>query len=85
MIKGYVCRSRIGKRVSNSIMICTGTDSPSQREDGWFWYVPGWFYTMPVRAFKKVFGFSIKPGTREQINISISISISAEPQPEEQA
>jgi len=70
MIKGYICRSRINKKGSNWINICAGTDPPSQ-EDGWFWYVPGRFCTMPIRAFKKAFGFSIKPGTHQQINISI--------------
>ena len=68
-IKGYACRSE----TSGSVMICTGTKPPSRRKKtGWFWYVPGWFHTMSVQAFKKAFGFSIKPGTYRPINISIS-------------
>lgn len=67
-IKGYICRSKN----SDSITIAKGTELPSQKEDGWFWYVPGWFYTMSIRKFKKTFGFSIKPGTFEIIDITIS-------------
>lgn len=67
-IKGYVCRSKN----SDTITIAKGTELPSQKEDGWFWYVPGWFYTMTTRTFKKAFGFSIKPGTYKLIDISIS-------------
>ena len=73
-IKGYACRSKTDDKICNTVMICTGTKLSSQRKDGWFWYVPGWFHTMSVRAFKKTFGFSIEPGTRKLINISISIS-----------
>ena len=72
MIKGYICRSRVDKRISNHIIICEGRKLPSQRKDGWFWYVPGWFCSMSVRKFKKDFGFSIKPGTYKRISISIS-------------
>lgn len=72
MIKGYVCRSKVDKNISDEVLICTGSKLPSQRKDGWFWYVPGWFYTMKIRSFKKIFGFSVKPGTYRLVNISIA-------------
>lgn len=72
MIKGYICRSKINEDISTEILICEGIKLPSQRKDGWFWYVPGWFYSMSVRSFKKKFGFSLKPGTYQLIDISIS-------------
>lgn len=69
VIEGYICRSKNSDRV----MICIGSEHPSQEEkNGWFWYVPGWFYTLSVRKFKRMFGFSIRPGTYEPICISIT-------------
>lgn len=67
-ISGYICRSKN----SDQIMIATGSELPSQKEDGWFRYVPGWFHKMTVQKFKKIFGFSIKPGTFEPVDIVIS-------------
>jgi len=67
-IRGYICRSE----KSDYIMICAGSKKPSQRKNGWFWCVPGLFHTLTVRAFKKAFGFSIKPGTFTQIRITIT-------------
>ena len=72
MIKGYICRSRINKDISDSVTICVGSELPSQTEDGWFWYVPGWFHTMSIQKFKKIFGFSVKPGEYKLVNISVS-------------
>lgn len=71
-IKGYICRSK------NSDSICIGKPDKDfkkpeiEKDTGRYCHIPGWFHTMSVRAFKKAFGFSIKPGTHEQINISIS-------------
>ena len=67
-IKGYICRSK----GSDWIQICEGIEGPSQEEDGWFWHVPGMFCKATVRAFKKAFGFSIKPGTFTSIEITIT-------------
>jgi len=69
-IKGYICRSKN----SNIIMIGTPTKNfkePKKKEDGRYWYISGWFYTMSVRVFKRAFGFSIKPGTHKPVNIII--------------
>ena len=69
VIKGYICRSKN----SDQILIATGSKLPEKEEKtGWYRHVPGWFYKMTVRKFKKTFGFSIKPGTCEIIDITIS-------------
>jgi len=73
MVEGYACRCKNTDRV----MISTGSIPPEKHpinshREGWFFYVPGWFHTMPVRAFKRAFGFSLKSGTYMPINISIS-------------
>lgn len=53
-------------------MICVGTKPPEKKKTGWFWYVPGWFFTLSVWKFKRMFGFSVRPGTYEPIDITIS-------------
>ena len=68
MIKGYACRSTS----SDTVCIATGTKMPDMNEKGWFWHVPGWFERVNIRTFKRHFGFGIKPGTVELINLSIS-------------
>lgn len=69
VIKGYICRSKN----SDKVLISTGSKAPSlKKETGWFWCVPGWFYKLSTRKFKRMFGFSIRPGTYEPIEISIS-------------
>lgn len=67
-IKGYVCRSKN----SDQIIIATGSKLPLQRKDGWYPHIPGWFHKLSIWRFKKYFGFSIKPGTCETIDITIS-------------
>lgn len=70
-IKGYVCRSKN----SDTITIAKGSATPDKNEEtGWFYHIPGWFYGVSVRKFKKTFGFSIKPGTYKLVNISMSFS-----------
>ncbi len=75
MIKGYVCRSKN----SDTICIATGSKLPeinfNGEETGWFWHIPGWFYQMKVRVFKKHFGFSVKPGTYKLITIDVKEAI----------
>ena len=39
-----------------------------------FYHIPGWFATMNIKTFKKKFGFSIKSGTWQYINISVIAS-----------
>ena len=68
MIKGYVCRNK----GSDNIMISIGLRKPGLQISGQFYYVPGWFYQLSVRVFRKRFGFSVKPGTYKQIDISVS-------------
>lgn len=68
---GYACRSK----GSDSIVIGIGSEQPELKtETGWFWYCPGWFATMGIRAFKKKFGFSIRPGTFKKIKIGVSLT-----------
>jgi len=68
-IKGYICRSK----ATDKIYISTGSKPPKKEEDtGWYRYIPGFLITLPVRTFKRNFGFSIKPGTHKPIDISIS-------------
>ncbi len=70
-MKGYICRPKDCDR----IMISISSKPPEiRKEDGWYVHIPGWFDTMYTRTFRKHFGFSIKPGTHEAVNISISIS-----------
>lgn len=72
MIKGWICRSKN----SDTICISDGCKPPEKnfkrKKTGWYWHIPGWFHTMKIQTFKKHFGFSIKSGTHEKINILIS-------------
>ena len=70
-MKGFVCRSKN----SDSICISTGNKPPEKdfggKKTGWYWHIPGWFHTMNVHRFKKVFGFSVKRGTHVHTKIVI--------------
>lgn len=69
-IEGFICRSRF----SSQIMIGMPTKDfkgPRKNKVGWYEHVPGWFYSMPIRAFKKAFGFSVEPGTHSLVKIKI--------------
>lgn len=67
-MKGYVCRSKN----SDSVMISEGSKPPKKKGSNRYWYIPGWFVTFPIQAFKKNFGFSVEPGTHKRVNISIA-------------
>ena len=67
-IKGYIYRSEN----SDEIRISTGSETPSKNAIGCYKHISRCFYAMSVRTFKRYFGFSIKPGTYEPVNISIS-------------
>jgi hypothetical protein len=72
-MKGYICRSK------NSNQICIAClfgerifNKPEIDESGRFVHIPGWFSSMNIRTFKKKYGFNIKPGSWQYINISIN-------------
>ena len=72
MIKGYACRSKNNDYVTIAAPTREFKTPDIKKETGWFWHVPGCFYTLSVRSFKRKFGFSVKPGTYKLINITIS-------------
>ena len=72
MIKGYICRSKGSNRITIGMPTKDFKEPNYNEKEGRYWHIPGWFHTMTVQIFKKMFGFSIKPGTHEPVNISIS-------------
>lgn len=72
MIKGYACRSKNSDSITIAISVKPFKTPDMKKETGWFWHIPGWFYTMKIRSFKRMFGFSIKPGTYKLVNILVT-------------
>ena len=68
-INGYVCRSIN----SDFILISLGNKPPKiDKDNSWYWHIPGWFHKLSIQTFRRKFGFTIKPGTYESITISVS-------------